>query len=82
MSKNNQNVVFEARHYERFDALPPQFRHLLKHADVDLTVGWIEGYIARCGQKVALALLKSSLRDQRRDLVLAHYGRQHPQARG
>lgn len=81
MSRNNQTGGPEADHYARFEALPPRFRALLRSANLDLKVGWVEDLINRFGPSKAEALVRHRLREMMRVTIIEHYGRDHPQLR-
>lgn len=79
MSKNNQDGVAEANHYDRFERLPRAFRKALRHASHDMTVGWVEWLIELYGEAAALERVRRQLARMRRDTILEHYGPDHPQ---
>lgn len=79
MSKNNQTGAFEKNHYARFERLPPAFRRALRYCSHDMTVAWVELAIQMRGEEDALRYVQSELAKMRRQTIIEHYGRDHPQ---
>lgn len=80
MGANQTRGSREADHYALFDAMPLAWRRLVREADENYKVGWINDLRRRFGDEKAWTMVRRRFADERIKLVLEFYGRTHPQA--